>query len=118
PKLIHTVNVDKPNRVIYLAVKKDGANFDYLSNKSKMDGDVFTVVEKQPEYEGGMQGFRRFLAHEIRYPLAARQAGIEGRVEVQFVVEKDGSLSEVKAVKGIGAGCDEEAVRVVKSMPA
>lgn len=118
PKLIHTVNVDKPNRVIYLAVKKDGANFDYLSNKSKMAGEVFTVVEKQPEYNGGIQAFRRFLAHEMRYPLAARQAGIEGRVEVQFVVEKDGSLSEVKAVKGIGAGCDEEAVRVVQSMPS
>jgi len=117
PKLIHSMNVDKINRAVYIALKKDGANFDYLSDKSKMEGGIFTVVERQPESEGGIKEFRRYIASEIKYPLQARQAGVEGRVDVQFVVEKDGSLSEVKAIKGIGAGCDEEAVRVLQNAP-
>jgi TonB family protein len=116
-KLIHSMSVDKINRTVYIALKKDGANFDYLSDKSKTEGDIFTVVEAQPEFEGGINGFRSYIANEIKYPLQARQAGVEGRVDVQFVVEKDGSLSEVKALKGIGAGCDEEAVRVLQNAP-
>ena len=117
PKLIHSVNVDKVNRAVYIALKKDGANFDYLSDKSRLEGNVFTVVEAQPEFEGGINGFRGYIANEIRYPLQARQDGVEGRVDVQFVVEKDGSLSAVKAIKGIGSGCDEEAVRVLENAP-
>nr|WKN37403.1 TonB family protein [Tunicatimonas sp. TK19036] len=118
PELIHVVNVDKTNRVIYVALKKDGANFDYLSDKSKMEGDVFTVVEEQPEFEGGMGAFYRYIGTEMTYPLEARQKGIEGRVYVQFVVERDGSLTDVQAIKGIGAGCDSEAVRVVQNAPS
>lgn len=118
PELVHSVNVDKSNRVIYIALKKDGANFDYLSDKSKMEGDVFTVVEEQPEYEGGMDAFYRYIASEMRYPPQARQQGIQGHTFVQFVVEKDGSLSNVQAIKGIGAGCDQEAVRVVQNAPS
>lgn len=117
PKLIHAMNVDKINGAVYIAVKKDGANFDYLSDKSKIDGGVFTIVEAQPEFEGGIGGFRSYIANEIRYPLQARQSGVEGRVDVQFVVEQDGSLSAVKAIKGIGSGCDEEAERVVRNAP-
>lgn len=117
PELIHSMNVDKTDRVIYIALKKDGANFDYLADRSRTLGGVFTVVEKQPESEGGIKGFRSYIANEIRYPLEARQAGVEGRVDVQFVVEKDGSLSEVQAIRGIGAGCDEEAVRVLQNAP-
>ncbi len=119
PNLIHSIQVEKNEtpKAIYLAIKKDAANFDYLSDKAKMDGDIFTVVERQPESQGGINGFRSYIANEIKYPLEARQAGIEGRVDVQFVVEKDGSLSEVKAIKGIGAGCDEEAVRVLANAP-
>ncbi|GJM27818.1 MAG: hypothetical protein DHS20C17_04530 [Cyclobacteriaceae bacterium] len=77
--------------------------------------DVFTVVEELPEFEGGMDAFYKYIASEIKYPLEARNAGIEGQVDVQFVVEKDGSLSGVKAIKGIGAGCDDEAIRVIQS---
>jgi TonB family protein len=115
PKLIHSMNVDKANKAIYIALKKDGTNFDYLFEKSKMQGELFTVVEQQPEYEGGMEAFYKYVSSEMTYPLQARQRGIEGRVYVQFVVEKDGSLSDVKVIKGIGAGCDSEAVRVVQN---
>jgi TonB family protein len=117
PELVHSMNVDKINKAIYIAFKKDGANFGYLSEKTKTEGDLFTVVERQPEFEGGIKGFHRYVANEIKYPLQARQAGVEGRVDVQFVVEKDGSLSDVKAIKGIGAGCDSEAVRVLQNAP-
>ncbi|MDF9799382.1 TonB family protein [Catalinimonas alkaloidigena] len=118
PELIHLINVDKANRAIYIALKKDGANFDYLSEQSKMEGELFTVVEEQPEFVGGMDAFYRYIGNEISYPLQARQQGIEGRVFVQFVVERDGSLTEVKAVRGISEDCDAEAVRVIRNAPA
>jgi TonB family C-terminal domain len=85
--------------------------------KSQTQGDIFTAVERQPEFEGGIDAFNSYLMNEINYPLLARRTGIEGRVDVQFVVEKDGSLTEVKAIKGIGAGCDSEAVRVLQNAP-
>ena len=118
PELIHAINVDKSDRAIYLALKKDGANFNYLADKSKMDGELFTVVEEMPEYVGGMNAFYRYIASEIVYPSEARKTGVQGKVFVQFVVEKDGSLTDVQAIKGIGEGCDDEAVRVVKNSPA
>ena len=75
------------------------------------------VGEADPEFEGGAEAFYNYIRQEITYPLQARQAGAEGRVYVEFVVDKDGSISEAEAVTSIGAGCDEEAVRVVKSVP-
>ncbi|MDO1451620.1 TonB family protein [Rhodocytophaga aerolata] len=84
------------------------------SQSNNMAGEVFIVVEEQPQYEGGMDAFYRYVSNEIKYPLQARQMGVEGRVDVEFVVERDGSLSNVKAIQGIDAGCDREAVRVVQ----
>ncbi|MDN3686269.1 TonB family protein [Cyclobacterium jeungdonense] len=75
-------------------------------------------IEQQPAFKGGMEAFYNYVENELRYPLEARQKGIEGQVEIQFVVEKDGSLSNVFAIHGIGAGCDAEAVRVIKNSPA
>lgn len=85
------------------------------AGQSKMEDDVFTKVEEQPQYPGGTDALYEYVMREIKYPKDARIRGIEGRVHVQFVVEKDGSLSDVKAVKGIGAGCDDEAVRVLQN---
>ena len=84
------------------------------SQSSISEAEVFSVVEELPEFEGGMDAFYRYIGSKLRYPLQARQMGIEGKVSVEFVVEKDGSLSNVKSIKGIGAGCDAEAVRVVQ----
>ena len=78
---------------------------------------VYNVVEQMPEFPGKEKAMMEFMTHNIHYPEEAKEKGIEGRVFVQFVVEKDGSINEVKVLKGIGHGCDEEAVRVVKSMP-
>ena len=85
---------------------------------NEVKGDIFTLVEEKPAFEGGMDAFYKYVANEMEYPLQARRLGIEGRVEVEFVVEKDGSLTGVKAIKGIGAGCDGEAVRVVQNAPS
>ncbi len=79
--------------------------------------EIFTIVEEQPSPVGGMQAFYDFVSHNLNYPSRATRAGIEGRVFVQFVVEKDGSLTDIKVVKGIGGGCDEEAVRVISTAP-
>lgn len=79
--------------------------------------EIFTIVEDQPEPEGGMAAFYAYVNKNIKYPAQARRMGIEGKVFVQFVVERDGTLTEVQAIKGIGAGCDEEAVRVIEGAP-
>lgn len=79
--------------------------------------ETFSIVEESPEYPGGQMAMNRFIATNVVYPPVAVEAGIQGKVYVQFVVEKDGSIGEVKVIRGIGGGCDREAVRVVKSMP-
>lgn len=78
---------------------------------------VLTIVELMPAYSGGEEAMYKFLSENIKYPQVAKETGIQGTVIVKFVVEKDGSISDVQLLKTIGGGCDEEAVRVVKAMP-
>ncbi|MBU1009757.1 MAG: energy transducer TonB [Bacteroidetes bacterium] len=79
--------------------------------------EVFTLVEEMPEFPGGPEMMFNFIGQNIHYPKEARENGIQGRVFVNFVVEYDGSVSSVKVLRGIGGGCDEEAARVIASMP-
>ena len=78
---------------------------------------VYNIVEQMPEFPGGTNALLKYVANNIHYPEKAKDAGIEGRVFIGFVIRKDGSVSDVKVMKGIGGGCDEEAVRVINSMP-
>jgi TonB family protein len=78
---------------------------------------IFTVVEVMPEYPGGIEAMMKFIAQNIKYPEQAKSNQIEGRVFINFVVEADGSVSGVNVLRGIGGGCDEEAVRVAEMMP-
>ena len=78
---------------------------------------IFQVVEEMPEFPGGMSEAMKFLAKNIKYPVAAQQAKIEGRVIVQFVVERDGSISDIHAMRGVNPDLDAEAIRVVSLMP-
>lgn len=78
---------------------------------------VFTIVEQKPLPVGGVSAFFKFFSKNMKYPNQARRMGIEGKVFVQFIVDKDGSLTEIEVIKGIGAGCDEEAVRVLLLSP-
>ncbi len=80
--------------------------------------EVFTIVETYPAPVGGMQAFYSFVAENIEYPSQARRLDIQGVVFVKFVVEKDGSITDISVIKGIGAGCDEEAIRVLSLAPA
>ncbi|HEY5826456.1 MAG TPA: energy transducer TonB [Cyclobacteriaceae bacterium] len=75
-------------------------------------------AEESAAPKDGIAAFYKYVGEKIKYPAQARRMGIEGRVFVSFVIGKDGSVSEVKATKGIGAGCDEEAVRIIQSAPA
>ncbi|MCB0496742.1 MAG: energy transducer TonB [Cyclobacteriaceae bacterium] len=78
---------------------------------------VFTIVEHQPAFPGGIGAFYKFVQKKMKYPSQARRMGIEGKVFVQFVVDTDGSLTDIKVIRGIGVGCDEEAIRVLKMAP-
>lgn len=78
---------------------------------------IFTVVESMPDFPGGDAARIKYLNENIKYPQMARESGIQGRVFVTFVVEKDGNVTDVRVLRGIGGGCDEEAVRVIKNMP-
>ena len=86
-------------------------------NKKAANDKVLEKAEVMPEYPGGEQAMMKFVADNVKYPQEAIDKEVSGRVMVGFVVEKDGSISDVKVVKGIGGGCDEEAVRVVNAMP-
>ncbi len=82
------------------------------------DEDVFEVVENMPEFpDGGMPGLMKYLSTNIRYPEAAHKAGTQGRVTVQFVVGKDGSIGNVGILRGVDPNLDAEAIRVISSMP-
>ncbi|MBC8147032.1 MAG: energy transducer TonB [Bacteroidetes bacterium] len=79
--------------------------------------EIFTVVEKNPSFPGGDEARINFLRKNIIYPEMARESGIQGTVHLTFVVETNGSVSKVSVLRGIGGGCDEEAIRVIKAMP-
>lgn len=79
--------------------------------------EIFTVVENEPEFPGGMEALYKYLAQNIKYPQLARENGITGKVYVTFVVEKDGTIANPKILRDIGGGCGAEAIRVVKAMP-
>ncbi len=84
------------------------------SEQSKNDDEVFMVVEEMPEYPGGVEALRMFLAQSVKYPMEAVKKGVQGKVYVNFVVEKDGSVGLVKIARGVSPELDAEALRVVK----
>jgi TonB family protein len=83
------------------------------------DASIFTVVEQMPEFPGGAGEMMKYIQRNIHYPEKERDAGVEGKCFIKFVVEQDGSISNVEVLKGIlnGQGCDQEALRVIKNMP-
>lgn len=78
---------------------------------------IFTIVEEQPSFPGGVEEMYKYLGKAVKYPEMAKDAGISGTVYVTFEVDKEGNIKDVKVLRGIGGGCDEEAIRVVKAMP-
>lgn len=85
--------------------------------KHEEENKVFDIVEQQPMFPGGPAALMKYLSEHTKYPVVAQENGVQGRVTVQFVVEKDGSISDVHVLKGVDPSLDKEAVRVVKSLP-
>lgn len=94
PEITKTINMDEPD-----------------------EQKVFISVEQQPQFPNGEKEMYKFLSQNIHYPAAAVRANVSGKVYLKFVIEKDGSIANIEITKGIGFGCDEEAFRVIKSMP-
>jgi protein TonB len=86
-------------------------------NEVPVTEQIFTWAEEMPEFPGGNGELLGFFAKNINYPEIAIRAGVEGKVILSFVVDKKGEIKDVNVLKGIGAGCDEEAMRIIKSMP-
>ena len=104
------------------AVDQEEIPFEYSGEdkSAPMDADtdqVCQVVEVDPEFPGGMEALIKYLSENIKYPEQAKKDKIQGKVYISFVVEKDGSVADAKVLRGIGGGCDEEALRVVNAMP-
>ena len=85
--------------------------------KVSVDDEVFVVVEEQAEFPGGLDSMYAYIQKNLKYPELAKEKGIEGRVFVSFIIEKDGSISNILVKRAIGGGCEEAAVEMVKNMP-
>ncbi|MDD2575909.1 MAG: energy transducer TonB [Bacteroidales bacterium] len=92
-------------------------NVNAQEKKSDNSDVVFTVVENEAEFPGGVEAMNRFMAENIKYPTLAKQKNIEGKVIISFIVEKNGTLSDIRTIKDIGEGCGDEGLRIVKLMP-
>lgn len=92
--------------------------FDFVADapEEKVE-EIFDIVESRPEPVGGLSAFYKYVSENMEYPARAKRLDIEGRVFLQFVVEKDGSLTDVKVIKSLYEDCDAEAIRVLKSAP-
>jgi protein TonB len=78
---------------------------------------IYTFVEQAPEFPGGQQELMKYIAKNIRYPESARRMGVEGTVYISFVINKEGKVSDIQVMKGISKDCDEEATRVIGTLP-
>ena len=108
PKVVEAIypNIEVPPSLVESNLKNE-------SDENK----IYTVTEEKAEFPGGELERSKFIQKRINYPEEAQDDGIEGRVIIEFVVEKDGSLSEIVCKRDIGGGCGKEAVRLVSQMP-
>ena len=101
-----------------VAIRNDIAvNTNESEEKKEVANKVFDVVDQMPSFPGGNEALMKFLSDNVKYPVVAQENGVQGRVVVSFVVEKDGSITDVKVVRSVDPSLDKEAARVVKSMP-
>ncbi|HEX2866788.1 MAG TPA: M56 family metallopeptidase [Ignavibacteriales bacterium] len=102
--------------MVFFGMTNGGRDLSSFTEKSLQDEKPYTVVDQMPAYPGGADALLRFISSNVVYPKAAKKAGTQGKVMISFIIEKDGSMSNIKVLNGIGDGCDEEAVRVTKLM--
>lgn len=99
------------------AAQEEYVPVEIVEEEAEKEEEVFVFVETAPSYVGGDGELYKYLRENIKYPQLARDNNITGKVFIRFVVEKDGSITNVKVMRDIGGGCGQEAARVVKSMP-
>lgn len=110
----------KPNLVIPTTTGNgNGLGKDNEGVAGGVDNEIYINggVDEYPEFTGGMKAFTKYMERNLRYPSRAQEDAVQGKVFVSFVVEKDGSITDVQVIKGIGSGCDEEAMKVIKKSP-
>ncbi len=126
PRIIEVENEEEIEEEVQLDLDIEAEQDEVISDlvldpgpepEDEVADEIFTIVQVNPEFKGGMTAFYRFLQANMMYPSVARQMEIEGKVFVSIVVEKDGRLSNIQVAKGIGAGCDQEALRVIRMSP-
>jgi protein TonB len=115
-KIEEKIDVNFDVDVKETTVIKEVAIKEVVIEEEKAD-QIFDVVETQPNPPGGMSGWNKYLSDNLKYPTQARRMGVEGTVIVVFVINTDGSIQDVEVLRGIGGGCDEEAVKIVKAAP-
>jgi protein TonB len=108
------IDVEMSDATIVKAVVYEPVQFEIEEEKAE---EIFTIVEQKPEPVGGMSAFYKYVSETIGYPAIAKRTNIQGKVYVRFVISKTGDISNVEVLKGIGGGCDEEAVRVIENAP-
>lgn len=111
--LIGTQDVEGTDSIFYEQPEAEV----YTEPAEQAPAEVFEFVEVMPEFSGGQEAFRKYLSENLRYPAMAREADIQGRVFISFVVEADGRISGVEVARGVHPALDAEAVRVISAMP-
>lgn len=90
---------------------------DAFKKEEKPTDAPFLIVEEMPSFPGGERALLEHIANNLKYPRGAQRMGIQGRVSVKFIIDEEGRITNIEIVRGIGAGCDEEAIRVLKTLP-
>jgi TonB family protein len=114
PKSLGYVNLNKITIISYVPKNTESGAIKSENTDKVYD---FVSIEKQPEFPGGIAKFYKYLGGSIKYPKMAQENNVQGKVFLSFVVEKDGSLTDIQITRGLGSGTDEEAVRVLKESP-
>jgi len=121
PQIMEVPDEEKIQENLNISFDNEAAVIEVISVASEQPAEeveeIFTIVEEPAVPEGGINSFYKYLVDNMKYPPQARRLGIEGKVMLQFVVDKNGLIGDVSVLRGIGSGCDEEAVRVMKNAP-
>ncbi len=110
------INIEDP-QIDISEIVTDVTNIDQNNFQTEKVDEIFYIVEDPAIFEGGMDAFYKYVAKNLNYPKQARRQGIEGKIFLQFVIDKDGSITDIKVAKGLGFGLDEEAERVLRECP-
>lgn len=129
PKVVEVLNIVDNNVKIEDELKIDDTEADKMTvidvapviqtkkEEEEEEAQVFFIVEEMPEFPGGELALRKFIANAIKYPVIAQENGIQGKVYVTFVVDKDGGISDARIARGVDTSLDKEALRVVSTLP-